>query len=179
MLAWHLAAITFLFRWIFRDPKVDMRFLAAGVVLPDLIDLTTASALGTVTAELWAHSLMAPSLLGVAVLFITRRGRKRRAWMALVVAWMLHLLIDQMWLDASIFFWPAFGWDVAGETGLAFWAQAWTRAGEDPWRWALEAVGIGYLVWLCVSFRLGDPAARARLVETGRLEDGPRDRLTC
>ena len=60
VLLWHLAAITFLFRWIFRDPKVDMRFLAAGVVLPDLIDLTIATFVGTATGELYAHSLIVP-----------------------------------------------------------------------------------------------------------------------
>lgn len=179
MLAWHLASITFLFRWIFRDPKVDMRYLATGVVLPDLIDLTAAGILGTGTGELWAHSLLVPSLLGVGVLLLTRRGRRRRAWMALVVAWMLHLLIDRMWLDASTFFWPAFGWDVVGETGEAFWAGAWQRAMEDPWRWVLEAAGIAYLVWLGVSSRLGDRASRARLLATGRLGNGTGERLTC
>ena len=54
MLLWHLASITFLFRWIFRDPIVDVRFLAIGAVVPDVLDLTAATILGTATAELWA-----------------------------------------------------------------------------------------------------------------------------
>lgn len=179
VLAWHLAAITLLFRWIFRDPKVDMRFLAVGVVLPDVIDLSAATVLGARTGELWAHSLAVPSIVGVAVLLATRRGRRRRAWMALVVAWMLHLLIDRMWLDASAFFWPLFGWDVVGETGQSFWSLAWTRATSDIWRWVLEAVGIAYLAWLAVTSDIGDRVARERLLRSGRLEDGPRERLTC
>lgn len=179
VLAWHLAATTFLFRWIFRDPKVDMRFLAAGVVLPDLIDLAAATMLGTETGQFWGHSLAVPSLLGVAVLSSTRRGRRRRAWMALIVAWMLHLLIDRMWLDASAFFWPVFGWDIVGETGRDFWSLAWSRATSDPWRWGLETVGVGYLAWLITSARLGDPSSRSRFLQTGRLEEGARDGLTC
>lgn len=179
VLAWHLATITFLFRWIFRDPKVDMRFLAVGVVLPDVIDLSVATVLGARTGELWAHSLAVPTVAGVAVLLTTRRGRRRRAWMALVVAWMLHLLIDQMWLDASVFFWPLFGWDVVGETGLSFWTLAWIRATGDIWRWALEAIGVGYLAWLGIASGIGDRGVRERLRRSGRLEEGPREHLTC
>ncbi|HEY4607301.1 MAG TPA: hypothetical protein VIH55_06590, partial [Acidimicrobiia bacterium] len=62
---WHLGATLWLFRWIFRDPKVDVRFLLAGAVLPDLVDLL----LGTViladrlsTGEVWFHTLVVPSL---------------------------------------------------------------------------------------------------------------------
>lgn len=179
MLAWHIAAITFLFRWIFRDPKVDMRFLAVGVVTPDVVDLTLATVLGAATGELWAHSLTLPSMAGVAVLLATRRGRRRRAWMALIVAWMLHLLVDQMWLDANAFFWPLFGWDVVGETGLSFWSLAWARATGDVWRWLQEAVGIGYLAWLAVSQRLWEREARNRLLRTGRIGEGTREKLTC
>jgi hypothetical protein len=171
VLLWHLAAITFLFRWIFRDPKVDMRFLAAGVVLPDLIDLTIATFVGTATGELYAHSLIVPTIVAVVVLLTTRRGRRRRAWMALVVAWLLHLLIDQMWLDAEVFFWPVFGWDVI-ETGVgSFWPTAWDRATSDVWRWVLETIGLLYLVRLYFVSGLTDRSARAELKQTGRLTD--------
>ncbi|MFP3914491.1 MAG: hypothetical protein ACLFWM_06420 [Actinomycetota bacterium] len=179
MLAWHLAAITFLFRWIFRDPKVDMRFLAAGAVLADVVDLTAATIIGSAHGELWGHSLALPTMAGTVVLLSTRRGRRRRAWMALVVAWMLHLLIDRMWLDAGTFLWPVLGWDVVGETGASFWSGAWERALSDPWRWILEAVGIGYLVWLSLWAGLRRPQARARLVATGRLGEGARGDVTC
>lgn len=175
VLLWHLAAITFLFRWIFRDPKVDMRYLAAGVVLPDLIDLSLATLVGAETGESVGHSLVAPSLMAVVVLFTTRRGRRRRGWMALVVAWLLHLLVDLMWLDAEVFFWPVFGWDVVEPGSHAFWAAAWERATDDIWRWLLEGIGLIYLVWLFVAYGLGNPHARRRLVETGRLTDRPQE----
>lgn len=171
MLAWHLAAVLFLFRWIFRDPKVDLRFLAAGVVLPDVIDLVAATVLGAERGELWAHSLIVPTLVAVVVLATTRRGRRRRAWMALVVAWLLHLLIDRMWLEAEVFLWPVFGWDIVTPDDGGFWPAAWGRAMEDPWRWVLEALGIAYLVGLAVVSGLLQPEARSRLLTTGRLGD--------
>jgi len=168
MLAWHLAAITLLFRWIFRDPKVDMRFLAFGAVVPDMIDLTAITILGGDRAELWGHSLVVPSLLTILVLLATRRGRRRRAWMALVVAWLFHLLLDGMWTDATVFLWPTFGWDL-GAGGDAFWPSAWDRALHDPLRWILEAAGLAYLGWLWIQAGLSDPDARAALATTGRL----------
>lgn len=174
MLAWHLGASLWLFRWIFRDPKVDVRFLVLGAILPDLIDLL----MGTViladpysTGELWAHSLVAPSIYIVIVLVATRRGRARRAWMALGVAWMFHLLLDGMWLDSHVFLWPFFGLDIpAGHS--PYWPLAWERALSDPWRWVEEAAGVAYLAWLWARLGLSSVERREVLVSTGRLPDG-------
>lgn len=168
MLAWHLAAVTFLFRWIFRDPKVDMRFLFAGILLPDLIDLTAVTFLGGTSGELWAHSLIVPTVIAVVVMAATRRGRRRRGWMALVVAWLFHLLIDRMWLEATVFFWPLFGLGL-DTGGMPFWEGAWQRAIGDPWRWVLEVVGLAYLAWLAVASGLNEREARTTLVRTGRI----------
>ncbi|HEX2152828.1 MAG TPA: metal-dependent hydrolase [Acidimicrobiia bacterium] len=169
MLVWHLASITFLFRWIFRDPKVDVRFLALGAVAPDVIDMAAATILGTQTAEFWGHSLAMPALAGVVVMASIRRGRRRRAWMALVVAWLLHLLVDGMWVYGRVFLWPAFGWELVGQSGGSFWEGAIQRAASDPWRWILEVIGVAYLGWLAYSTGLSQSEGRARLVETGRL----------
>ena len=171
MLLWHLGATLWLFRWIFRDPKVDVRFLLAGAVLPDLVDLL----LGTViladrlsTGEVWFHTLVVPSLYMTAVLLLTRRGRRRRALMAVGVGWLFHLLLDGMWTDPEIFFWPFFGWDLpAGQT--PFWPLAWDRARLDPWRWALEGLGLVYLTRLWVTTGLTEPGRRLEVLRTGRL----------
>lgn len=171
MVFWHAGASLWLFRWIFRDPKVDVRFLLLGALLPDLIDLP----IGTMfmadhfsTGELWAHSLIVPSAYMTVVLIATRRGRRRRAWMALGVGWLFHLLLDGMWFSEEVFFWPFFGWDIpAGES--PFWSLAWERAISDPWRWVLEGLGVGYLVWLWFALGLGSSERRKSVAETGRL----------
>lgn len=170
MLAWHLAAAVFLFRWIFRDPKVDLRFLAAGAVLPDVLDLAVVTVMGGETGELWGHSLALPSLIGVGVLIATRRGRRRRAWMALVAGWLFHLLIDGMWTDTEVFLWPAFGIGLA-EGGARFWPRAWERAVSDPWRWVAEMIGVVYLWWLAGRAGLSRSEARRRFLQTGRIEE--------
>lgn len=171
MLLWRLGAVVWLFRWIFRDPKVDIRFLLLGAVLPDLIDLPVGTLILAdryATGELWAHSLTMASLYMAVVLLATRRGRRRRAFMAVGVAWLFHLLLDGMWTDPEVFFWPFFGWEIpAGEA--PFWSAAWDRASADPWRWALEIIGAGYLVWMWFAQGLNQKQRRVDTMATGRL----------
>lgn len=119
------------------------------------------------TGELWAHSLLVPSLFMGFVLLSTRRGRRRRAWMALGVGWLFHLLLDGMWVNEEVFLWPFFG-EISKGT-LPFWPAAWERALADPWRWVKEVIGLGYLIWLWVALNLGDKSRREALKTSGRL----------
>ena len=172
MLAWHLGGTLFLFRWIFRDPKVDVRFLLAGAVIPDVVDLV----LGTVVfadtfgrGELWTHGLLAPSVVVIGVLLATRRGRRRRAWMAFAVGMFFHLLLDGMWTDTKVFLWPFAGADLATGGSGGYWSAAVDRAVSDPWRWVREAIGLAYLAWVWVAEGLGESERRRALIRTGRL----------
>ena len=171
MLFWHVGATLFLFRWIFRDPKVDVRFLVLGALLPDLIDMPVGTLFWAdvySTGELWFHSLLAASLYMALVLILTRRGRRRRAFMAVGVGWLFHLLLDGMWANQDVFLWPFFGWEIPmGDA--PYWPLAWERAMSDPWRWLKEAIGLGYLIWLWVALGLSKKDRRDAVVRTGRL----------
>lgn len=169
MIAWQAGATLFLFRWIFRDPRVDVRFLVAGALIPDAIDIVLGTVvLGLSTGEAWAHSLLAPTMVTAAILLTTRRGRRRRAWMALAVGMYLHLLIDGMWATTEVFLWPLFG-PIPHGTG-PYWQGALDRALADPWRWVREIAGIAYLAWLWAASGLGSQDRRRRLLRTGILE---------
>lgn len=171
MMFWRIGAILFLFRWIFGDPKVDVRFLVAGAVLPDVIDLT----IGTVlfadrfsSGEIFAHTLLAPTVVAVTILLTTRRGRRRRAWMALIVAWFLHLLLDGMWATTETFLWPFFGFDFPRGPD-PYWSEVWARASSHPMRWVTEAIGLSYLVWLWFATGLNSAEHRSQFLSDGRL----------
>lgn len=171
MLLWHIGATLWLFRWIFKDPKVDVRFLVLGAILPDIIDLP----IGTIflaerysTGELWFHTLVLATTYMVLVLIFTRRGRRRRAFMAVGIGWLFHLLLDGMWAVEEVFLWPFFGWEIPpGEA--PFWPLAWERAMSDPWRWVKELAGAAYLTWLWTSQGLSDRTRMRSFLETGRL----------
>lgn len=173
MLFWHIGATLWLFRWIFRDPKVDVRFLLVGAILPDLVDLPVGTLILAdrySRGELWLHSLLLPTLYMSLVLLATRRGRRRRAWMALGIGWLLHLLVDGMWTSQDVFLWPFFGQEIpSGDT--PFWALAWDRATSDPWRWVKEALGVAYLIWLWVALGMSSRDRRHKTFATGRLPD--------
>jgi len=144
MILWHVGGAIFLFRWIFRDPRVDLRLLATGAVLPDVIDLVAGAILGQPTRQRFGHALMVPAAVAVAILLTTRRGRWRRQLMTVVVAWLFHLLLDGTWVREETFLWPFFGADFAPWPD----GQLLERAWSDPWRWVKEAAGLAYLAAL-------------------------------
>jgi membrane-bound metal-dependent hydrolase YbcI (DUF457 family) len=169
VLIYHIAGAVLLFRYIFRDPKVDMRLLALGAVLPNLID----KPLGTLIApdyfqadRLIGHSLLFPTAIMTLVLLLTRRGRRRRAIMALAIGAMLHLLLDGMWASTATFLWPVFGW--AFDQGQA---DYWGNLGGlfTPVAIGQELAGLAYLTYLYRSLGLSDPSLHKTLLTTGRL----------
>lgn len=171
MMFWRIGAILFLFRWIFGDPKVDVRFLAAGAVLPDVVDLligTVIFAARYSSGEIYSHTLLVPTVVAVVILFMTRRGRRRRAWMAMIVAWFLHLLLDGMWATTDTFLWPFFGFEFPRGPD-PYWSDVWSRALSDPWRWITEGIGLAYLAWLYFATGLNSPDRRSQFLADGRL----------
>ena len=140
MLFWHIGGAIFLFRWIFRDPKVDIRLLALGALLPDAIDLVIGALTGNPTAQRAGHSLLLPAIATAMLLLTTRRGRRRRILMTVVVAWLFHLVLDGVWLRQEVFLWPFFGWAWGKPPPGSIWQRA-----AEPWRWLKEAIGLWYL----------------------------------
>lgn len=160
MLFWHLGGSLFLFRYLFRDPAVDVRFLMAGAVLPDLLDKPTGLIFFG-TARVFGHTLVFFAALLTAVLLLTRRGKpSRRRWMALAVGVMFHLLLDGMWTLRDTLLWPFFGWEFPAGV-----PNDWTT-----FRWSLlaqEVAGLAYLLWLWRRYNLSDPTRRRNLLKTG------------
>ena len=172
MIFWHLGGALFFFRWIFRDPEADMRFLLLGALIPDLIDMPV----GTLSAryssgELWFHTLAAAGLTLVAgIVFTNRRGIWRKRFVAVAIGMFFHLLLDGMWTSTDVFLWPFAGWEFpTGPT--PYWSGLWQRAFGDPVRWVQAGAGLAYLAWIWRIARLSDPVQRVQLLKTGRIDD--------
>lgn len=171
MLFWHVGASIAIARYTFRDDRMDLRMLALGALLPDLID----TPIGLVffdqlqSVRLVTHGLVVASIVMVGVVLRTRRGRPRKHWMPLAIGVLLHLLLDAMWLDPETLWWPFLGQDfsAAGPTTAA----GYISEVLTDWRmWAGEAAGLIYLSYLWRAARLGQAGARREFLETGRVD---------
>lgn len=172
MLFWHVGGSILLFRYLFRDPAVDLRFLALGAVLSDLID----KPLGRIiwadelqTGRVYGHTLLFFVLVLTGVMVFTGRGTPpRRRWVAVAVGVMFHLLLDAMWVTPETLFWPLFGWEFPPSVD-DYWSGFLGRLLDEPLVLAQEAAGLTYLIYLWRKTGLADGTRRREFLTTGRV----------
>ena len=172
MLFWHVGGSILLFRYLFRDPAVDLRFLAFGAVLSDLIDKPIGRIIWAdefQTGRLYGHTLLFFVVVLAAVMLLTGRGTlRRRRWVAVAVGVMFHLILDAMWVTPETLFWPLFGWDFPPSID-DYWSGFLGRLFEDPLVLVQEVAGLAYLVYLWRKTGLGDRTRRREFLTTGRV----------
>jgi hypothetical protein len=140
---------------VFQSPALDVRYVAAGAVLP-LVDLVTGG-------PFVLHTLLGSVLLLAGVMLATRHNRlRRRKWLGVPIGTFLHLVLDGTWATATLFWWPFLGGDAFGGTAPELDRPAGVLV-------VMELVGIGALWWVWRAFGLADPVRREALVRTGRL----------
>ena len=103
MLFWFAGMAVLLVWQVFRDPAIDYRLVIAGAVLPDVVD-------GIAGGARVLHTLAAAVVVLVGVMLVTRRRRAvRRRLLAVPIGMFCHLLLDGVWTDGGLFWWPAMG----------------------------------------------------------------------
>jgi hypothetical protein len=85
----------------------------------------------------------------------------RRRLLALPIGTFLHLVLDGMWADKQVFWWPVYGTSF-GNRPLPSIERGWL---DLP----LEVIGLVALVWAWRRFRLSEPERRRYFLATGRL----------
>ena len=129
MILWFAGGACVLVWLVFSDPRIDYRIVVAGALLPDLPGRLTP-----------LHSMTACIAVLVVVMLATRRGspRRRRA-LALPIGMLLHLVLDGMWAQGDVFWWPFT--DASFEQSLP--------SLERPLSWLLlqEFAGLLGLLW--------------------------------
>ncbi len=155
---------------------MDLRFLALGAVLSDIVDLPVAVLLWPdyQTAELAGHSTMFAVVLMVAVLILTRRGLWRKRFILLATGVLLHLALDGMWQSPETLWWPFFGWEFT-PSGFTTYGSYAFEVVSSPWMWMGEAVGLVYLIALWRKAGMSEASVRTEFVRTGVLS-APIDR---
>ena len=153
MILWHVALTVVAVRVVFGDPRMDVRMLAIGAVLPDLLDLP------------WGRPAVFHSLVGcvglLVVIMLATIGRRaaRRTLLPLAIGAFVHLVLDGMWIEQDVLLWP-FGDD---PPHLSLWPSGWSLVVQ-------EAIGLVVLVRLWQRCGLADPDRRRLLWRSGRLE---------
>jgi inner membrane protein len=171
MILWHIGLTFLIARYIFRDPEMDLRWVAVGSLLPDIIDKPIGSiffhdTFGT--HRVFAHTLLLPLVAVGVILVATRRGSVvRRSLLYVSLGWFAHLLLDGVVVDYEQLLWPFFGTEFPFHSDSAFLDLL--RRMVTDWRtWAGEAIGASYLVFLWLR-RLDTKELRRDFVRTGRI----------
>ena len=154
MLLWFAGASMVVVWVVFRSPAVDYRLVALGAVLP-VLELA-------VGRPAVLHTLAAPvALMGVVMLGYRGKRLAQRRLLGVPIGMFLHLVLDGVWSDATLFWWPV--------TGLPFADRPLPELDRGLFGTVLELLGVVALAWWWRRWRLSEPERRAEFVRTGRL----------
>jgi hypothetical protein len=158
MFLWFIGTAVVSVWYVFRDPRFDYRLLAAGSILPDVIDLPGGHAH-------WAHSLtVAVGTLVFVMLVTVGRRPIRRLLLAVPIGMMMHLVWDGAFASTKVFWWPFTGsW---GNVRVPSLQRGWLNL-------AFEAAGALLLAWMWRRCDLADPERRNALIHHGLLVQPP------
>ena len=171
MILWHLGGTLAIGRYVFRDAAMDLRWLALGALLPDLLDKPFGSVLFNDffgTHRLWSHALVFPITLLLIVMLATSRGSAiRKSLIAVVIGSLVHLILDGAWTDPEAFWWPLFGLEFPAVPDSSI-GPLLSRMVQSPLVWAGEVAGLGYLLYLWRRY-LSDAGEVRRFVTEGTI----------
>lgn len=155
MLLWFAFGAIFGVWNVFQSPGLDFRLIAAGALLPEIVDLPLG-------AQAYAHTLLAAIVvLLVTMLATTGRGRRlrRRRALGLAIGWFSALVLSAAWTHKEVFWWPAFGTERPDAALFAPWGVVVVE----------ELLGAAAAWWTWTRFGLADASRRRVLLRTGRL----------
>ncbi|MFC2001777.1 metal-dependent hydrolase [Chloroflexota bacterium] len=131
---------------------VDYRLLLVGSLLPDLID----KPLGDIffysifrNGRIFSHTLCLNITLAALGVYISKRWNK--TWLLILsFGAILHLILDQMWLQPQTFLWPLYGWNFAKADSVNFlgWLPTMFQLlTTEATVYVPELVGLSILAW--------------------------------
>lgn len=154
MLLYHVALSSVAVWVVFRDPRIDFRFVAVGSLLPLLVD-------APIGERSVGHTLLLAAGVLVLVVAVTAGRRPARARLVMLpVGMLLHLVLDGAFGDQETFWWPVLGTELDGDALLPSAAVLALR----------EGVGLLAAGWFVRRFGLADARRRRDFLRAGRIE---------
>lgn len=155
MFFWYIGLSIFGVATIFRSVGIDYRLIAAGSLLPLVLDLPFGYRAYGYTL-LFAVVLLAVVMLGT----IGRPRLVRRRWLCLPIGVFCALILSGAFTNDHLFWWPFLGTSFPHDSLLPAW---WVVAIE-------EVIGL-FVCWVLVGqYDLYLPGPRAEFLRTGRLQ---------
>ena len=157
MFFWFVGLSVLLVANVFKSSGLDYRIVAAGALLPLIVDLPFGH-------RAFAHTLAFPVVVLLAVMVVTA-GRSRllaRRWLCLPIGVFAGLVLSGVWTQSDLFLWPLGGTDFGHASLLPTW---WVGLLE-------EFAGLVACWWVTGQFDLYLPAPRDEFRRTGRLHEG-------
>jgi len=155
MVLWF-AGLSVLVTWkVFQSPALDYRMVALGAILP-------------VAEVVFGGPRVLHTLLGAVValggvMLATRRHRLvRRRLLGVPIGLFMHLVLDGVWADTHVFWWPCFG--------ASFGSARMPELARGIWALPMELIGLGAVVYAYRRFGLDDRRRRTEFLHTGRID---------
>jgi hypothetical protein len=152
---WYAAGSVFAVWNVFQSAGLDFRAVAAGALLPLLVDLPFGH-------QAYGHALLAPVVaLTIVMLATSGRGRRllRRRVIGLPIGWFCGLALSGSFASQRVFWWPGFGRSFGHVELLPAVAVVVIE----------ELLGVVATRWIWTRFGLRDPSRRRALLRRGRL----------
>lgn len=139
MVLWFVGTAWAAVWFVFRDPRFDLRMLALGALLPDIVDVWSG---GT-----WVMHSVTASVAVLALVMLATRGRRpsRPMLLAVPIGMFMHLVFDGVFARTTAFWWPF--------TGAGFGADRLPSFDRGWWNVPLELVGALLALWVLRTVR--------------------------
>lgn len=161
---------------------IDLRYLAIGSILPDLIDKPIGKVIFASTfanGRIIGHTLLFSFLLALAGIYLYQKKRDARG-LALASGSFFHILEDQVWGRPQTFLWPLLGWgfprDSIDYTGLEYLIIMFEKSFEPEFSqtFIAEVLGAGIIIifagsWLKKRLNKNNPEWK-NLIEKSRIK---------
>lgn len=159
MFLWYVAGSVLIVWAVFRSHGVDYRLVAAGALLPLVIDAPFGR-------FAFGHTLLAAvALLAVVMLATIGRPRLlRRRLLCLPIGMFCGLVLAGAWTNTHVLWWPTLGVSFPHGPLLPAWGVVLLE----------ELAGAIAIVWMVDRFGLAHRETRDRFLRTGRLAAAPR-----
>ena len=149
---------------------IDVRMLAVGALLPDIIDKPLGIYILKIqNGRIYAHTLLFLLIIGGAGYYLYKS--RKQAWLLTLAAGTLtHLVFDEMWQVPSTLFWPLFGWGFPryelGDYIMSLLKEIFT----NRYFFTTELIGliivIWFIVWLLYRHKFGTFIMRGKISQS-------------